>query len=367
MKRHVRAGRGVPALAAVMAGLWLGACATIEPPTGVVPLIPLQSRFAHWDHHWFFWTPTHPVYESIEVAAKPIAPGRDLVRAWFTERAGGKRQVHYLNDERIARAWGRDAADRDIVYRTTGEPGSPLDLHVRFRDRDDAGVEWAVRVDHRRGFDTAGAGLTDQSGHGAARFFLVFFREKSVRTTDSRLTVGGREFSFPDDAAIVARHRFQASYSSNVFTVTLPYARGDVLIRPDRVTLPLGYSLRLLEPPGAIVYRGEVFGPGNVVTATLDRLGQLRSYEHASGGHRFRVSFDPPLPTATGGRSRYRLALDDWDGLVEGVATVTKHADGVSVEWRHEKPEWTVAYPMTSTLTAITRTGYRLTVAPARR
>lgn len=332
----------------------------------MVPLIPLQSRFAHWDHHWFLWTPTHPRYESIEAASKSIAPGRDLVWAWFTERASDKRQVHYLNDEQIARGWGGDATYRNIVYRATGEPGSPLDLHVSFRDTDDAAVEWAVRVDRGRGLETRGAGLTDQSGHGAARFFLVFFREKSARTTDSRLTIGGRDFSFPDDIAVAARYRFQAAYSTNVFTVTLPYTAGRARIRPDGITLPLGYSLRLQEPATTVTYQGEIFA-GDTISATFDSLGQLRSYEHATGSHRFQMTFDPPLPTATGGRSRYRLALDHWDGLIEDEAAVTRDPDGVSVQWRHERPGWTVAYPMTSTLTAITPEGYQLTVSPARR
>jgi len=33
------------------------------------PLVPLTSRFAHWDHHWFVWLPRHRVYEAVEVAS----------------------------------------------------------------------------------------------------------------------------------------------------------------------------------------------------------------------------------------------------------------------------------------------------------
>src|SRR5439155_14772186 len=71
-----------------------------------VPLVPITSRLEHWEHHWIVWLPRHPVYESVEVASReaPEAPV-PLVWVFFTERAGAKRQIHYLNHPDVVAHW----------------------------------------------------------------------------------------------------------------------------------------------------------------------------------------------------------------------------------------------------------------------
>jgi len=229
-------------------------------------------------------------------------------------------------------------------------------------------VEWTVKVDASRDFEPGGAGLTNQSGHSAGALFLIFFREKNVRATDSRLTIGGQDFSFPKDPSIAARYPFQAAYSSNIFVTAIPYGRTRVTIESNRITLPSGQSLKLLRQSDlGTVYRTEGVTAGTMLTIDVDTRGQLRSYDQAEGGHTFRVLFDPALPTATGGRAHYRMSLDQFEGLITGVATVMTDGAAVSVEWNHEMPEWTRDYRFTSKAGGLAPTGYEFVVAPQQR
>jgi hypothetical protein len=326
--------------------------------------MPFQSTFAHWDHHWFLWTPKHSVYESIEAASKKSPSGQDVVWIWFTERAGNKRQVHYFNDPRTAMHFQGEVYYRALSYQTNGSSGEPLDLAIRFKDKDDADVEWTVSIGGSPGFEAQGAGLTDQSGHGATRFFLIFFREKSLRATNSRLTIGGADFSFPRDPALASKYRFQAAYSHNNFFASIPYGGGRVAIADQRMTLPIGGGLTLFRWPDApMVYRAHSPDTGRDAVVTFDSDGQLLAYEQIDRGHTFRIMLDQPLPTRDGGRAGYSVAFDAFHRLIEGVATVTRNGDAVSVEWHHEKPGWTHGYHFTSSLRAIGPTGYELIVA----
>jgi len=351
----------------LVAALGLGGCATAELAALNQPVIPFQTRFSHWDHHWFLWTPEHPTYESIEVASRSRGAGPDLVWAWFTERAEGKKQVHYFNDGVVAGSVP-GSYYRVMEYRTQGEVGAPLDLYARFADKDDAPVEWSVRVDRGRGFDPQGAGLTDPSGHGANRFFLVFFRERNQRTTDSRLTIGDRDYSFPRDPAIVRRFPFQAAYSFNVFSAIVPYAQGRVETGSETIKLPSAELLQLQSHTDATtVYGTEPSDARGAVSVEVTPGGELWTYTQKDRDHIFRVTFDPPLPTITGGQTRYRMAFDEFDGAVEGMAVVRWGPSGLTVDWRPERPEWATAYPLRSTLTNLSSMGYDISVAPANR
>jgi len=247
-----------PLLCAVSVASVAVACASIQPRMAPPPLLPFQTTFHHWDHHWFQWTPTHPLYESIEGASTKSPSGQDLVWVWLTERVGTKRQVHYLNDLQAATRPSGEAYYRDIRYRAIGTFGSPLGLEVRFKDKDDADVEWTIRMDEDGAFDAQGAGLTDQSGHGAAQFFLIFFREKSRRASSSRLTIGGADFSFPNDPTLAPRYRFQAAYSFNIFVASIPYGEGRVDVTNHGIVLrPFGGGVELLRQRDAPVYRSQ--------------------------------------------------------------------------------------------------------------
>ena len=343
-------------------------CAGIEQRIGPAPLIPFQATFHHWDHHWFQWTPKHPIYESIEGATKTSPSGEDLVWIWLTERAGNKRQVHYFNDLQTATHFPAKAYYRNVGYRATGSFGSPLDLEIRFKDKDDADVEWVVSMGGSRAFEAQGAGLTDQSGHGATEFFLIFFRERSLRASASRLTIGGADFSFPNDPMVASRYRFQAAYSFNNFFASIPYGGGRVAVTDQSIVLPIGGGLKLFRQRAApTVYRTQGPDSQGAVVVTFDRDGQLMTYEQIDRGHTLRVTVDQPLPTRDGGRVGYSVAFDAFERLIQGVATVTRNGDTVSVEWSHTRPGWALGYHFSSSVRAIGPSGYELIVTPGGR
>ena len=53
---------------------------TISTPAQTTPLIPANTNFTYWDHHWIQWMPTHPLYEAVEPAAA-INPARPTSRS----------------------------------------------------------------------------------------------------------------------------------------------------------------------------------------------------------------------------------------------------------------------------------------------
>jgi hypothetical protein len=138
----------------------------------------------------------------------------------------------------------------------------------------------------------------------------------------------------------------------------------ELLFADQRMTLPIGGGLTLFRWPDApMVYRAHSPDTGRDAVVTFDSDGQLLAYEQIDRGHTFRIMLDQPLPTRDGGRAGYSVAFDAFHRLIEGVATVTRNGDAVSVEWHHEKPGWTHGYHFTSSLRAIGPTGYELIVA----
>jgi hypothetical protein len=222
-------------------------------------------------------------------------------------------------------------------------------------------------MDRPGGFEPTGAGLIDPRGRGTDRFFLVFYREKTRRTVDSRLTIGGRDFSFPRDPAIAGRYAFQAAYSSNVFVTLVPFTPGRVELAPGSITLPSGELLERRPRASGTATTVYASGPGNAVTAELAPGGALWTFTRADEGHVVRFTFDPPLPAVTGGQVRFRIDLDDLDDAIQGLALVTRQDDRLTMEWRPERPEWASAYRFESTVTHIGPTGYDVSVAPATR
>ena len=90
--------RGLFTIVVVMSGL----AGAVGPANAATPVVPLVTAHHHWEHQWFVWLPRHPVYESVEVMS--IDSAGDYFRAvwvFFTERHGGKRQVHFFDDRRM--------------------------------------------------------------------------------------------------------------------------------------------------------------------------------------------------------------------------------------------------------------------------
>ncbi|HEU4478471.1 MAG TPA: hypothetical protein VFR80_08125 [Pyrinomonadaceae bacterium] len=52
------------------------------------PLVPVNTNFSYWDHHWIMWIPKHPLYEAVEVLSVDGAtdPNERLIRVFFTEK-----------------------------------------------------------------------------------------------------------------------------------------------------------------------------------------------------------------------------------------------------------------------------------------
>ena len=107
-------------------GLLLGVVAlsyligTVVPASAVVPLVTVHQD---WDHHWFVWLPRHPVYESVEVMSIDSAGGYyRAVWVFFTERHGGKRQVHFLDDRQSVEHFP-GSHFRPIDYERSGMQG----------------------------------------------------------------------------------------------------------------------------------------------------------------------------------------------------------------------------------------------------
>ena len=61
------------------------------------------------------------------------------------------------------------------------------------------------------------------------------------------------------------------------------------------------------------------------------------------------------------------MSLDQFEGLINGLAIVMTDGAAFSVEWNHDMPEWTRDYCFTSTARGIAPTGYEFVVAPKQR
>lgn len=123
-------------LAVVLACLAAPPAETAAP----APAVPLVSVHHHWDHHWFVWLPRHPVYESVEVASID-ASGSPYRAVWvfFTERRGGKRQVHFFDNREIVERFP-GSRYRPISYERSGAEGRAQSVRVAFDGPDGASV-----------------------------------------------------------------------------------------------------------------------------------------------------------------------------------------------------------------------------------
>ena len=178
-----------------------------------VPLIGPPTSLSHFDNHWYMWLPRHPTYEAVEVMSKDRPIGGPLVWVFFTERAGPKRQDHFYNDQTYAAQ--RGGRFRDISYATTGSAPGALGLDVKLADVQGQDVVISVEFDGsppliRR---PGATGLTNQSGHSADKFFLIFYRDEALRAPRGRATFNGVNRAFlPDEAT--APLPFRYTYSS---------------------------------------------------------------------------------------------------------------------------------------------------------
>ena len=287
-----------------------------------------------------------------------------LVWSFFTERAGTKHQVHYLNDARVAEHFGADAHVRPIDYRTTGVPGGPRGLHLAFRDKDDRAVRWEFDPQPGAALTTEGAGLTNQSGHASSSLFPVFFREKDAYSTTSEVFVGDDSFSYlpsPD-----AKYPFPPAYGSNVYVAVFSYTS----VRCNTASSALACTSGRTFTPDASgsTFASKSVGWQNTITLHTDSDGALTQYAHQTGKQVMRIDFSPPLPNPiTRAAPRvvsFAISIDRFDRLVTGTANVT----GTGREWTFafapEQPEWAKTYAFHSNL-VFESDGYGLATSPS--
>jgi hypothetical protein len=117
---------------------------------------------------------------------EPGHQGHPLVWAFFTERGGAKHQVHYVNDSAIAKGWQGEVYYRPMQYAISDLSNGARNLQISFVDKDEQEVQFSADFSRSTPLTIENAGLTNQIGHDADSFFLIFFRDPSCRHTHAQ-------------------------------------------------------------------------------------------------------------------------------------------------------------------------------------
>jgi hypothetical protein len=344
--------------------------ATIPTPASAErPLIPINTNFSYWDHHWIMWTPQHPTYEAIEAMTfeSPGDPSSRLIRVFFTERDGSKKQVHYFNDQAIVKTWRGEAYYRNIECKTDGKPGKPFNLFLKFQDKQSHIVEWTMSFQQDQSLSSQFAGLKDQGGHAAETVFLVFYSGSNATTSTSKLLVGGTDYSSQDQRAGDKKRYYSAAYSSGAYTPVISYTQSTYFL--EGTGLRNSWGRRFTKVAGSdsgSIFRSNSFGfrENSVIEVRTNLTGDIHSYDHRYGEHVFQVQFNPPFP-ALNSRLQTRLvnysfSLDGFKDLIKGVLSIEKGQGALNLVWQHNSPNWAKHYPF-QTVIHPNATGYNLT------
>ena len=315
------------------------------------PAIPLISYHHHFDHHWYVWLPRHPTYEAVEIMSidAPFNPYK-LVWVFFTERAGAKRQHHFVSDRRIAEG-ADDFHYREIEYRRTGESETGQGVHVSLTGLD--GVPFDVEIDAEGAVMTkAGAGLTDQSGHSADLLVLLFHRERTAATERNRVVIGGEDYSFRNGDDPEGKHRFVAAYSAGIQIVTFPFDRWTFTVDDERlVDDTTGLSFDVQKRTGGMDLVAVLPGYMNRAACELDGNDALEGYRHEVGAHRMVISLDDAVPLsgpAPPSASRFSILLDPDEPVASGRVVSEPTESGRRLSWTIDTPPWAADYPFES-------------------
>ena len=313
---------------------------------GSTPAVPLISYHHVFDHHWYVWLPRHPTYEAVEVMTidAPYNPYR-LVWVFFTERDGEKRQHHFMDDPRIAE--GTEYFHyRKIDYRRTGEAGTGQSVRVSLTGLD--GVPFEVEIDAEGvPLTQAGAGLTNQSGHGADRVVMLFHRKNSARAARNRVTIGGEDYSFR-----AGTHPFVAAYAAGIQIVVFPF--GTWTFKGDETRLgneAAGFSFAVEGREDGTALVSDLLGYNNRTTIELDADGDLERYRHDVGSNRMVISLDESLPLtgpAPQVSSRFSVLMDPDEPVASGHVVSAPTESGRRLSWTIDTPSWAAGYPFES-------------------
>lgn len=314
------------------------------------PVIPVHTSMQHWDNHWFVWLPKHPVYEAVEVMSNDAPNGQPLVWVFFTERAGTKTQIHYYNDHAQVRAHP-GSFYRQMKYQITGNENGKS-VNVSLTDKDDSPVDIAVTVNPAKPLTKAG--LTDQSGHSAASFFLIFFRDMQLNAENNRVILAGKDLSFNSMVGIKEKYWFMSAYSKNIFVVIFPFATAHIAAKDGVLAHTWGWTLTRQLRGGQAFYQSAINPGGVSVRLDVNAAGDLTSYIHQTGDHQLNIRFGQPLVVPAEGQGydvSYQIGLDHFNNLVDGSMHVSNTKGVVTLIWNHRQPEWAREYTFVSTLT----------------
>lgn len=330
-------------------------------------LIPFNTSLAHSDSHWILWMPTHPNYEAVEARSTPDprSPNGATVQVFFTERAGGKNQVHYFNSEAGAKAFrGGGGLYREMTYAVVGAKGSPQGVDIKFRDKDDRPVELSMTFGEGQAMSDLHAGLANQMGHNRDALFLLFFREKAASALKNRIVIDGQDFSITAERATSAEQLSRTGYRSNVFIFTFPFGKSQYFSKDGVVSNSWRRTFKAIDAPGGKMYRGDV-ADGTRIEIMTTPAGEVTEYRHLNGAHIGRIAFRPALPSLTSAREGQRIPYEAWFDsfgvVVRGTALIQRSEGQIVINWQHESPEWTKGYHFQS-IVQTTAAGYDLEV-----
>jgi hypothetical protein len=334
--------------AAFMISAAMLVCGAAFPAHGQTQsLLPINSNFSFWDHHWIMWIPQHPVYEAVEVLSldDPRDARNRLIRIFFTERGG--KQVQYFSDPTVAKNWRTEAYFRDIQYRTEGEFGKPLNLYVKFKDKDERLVELTVEIAKGESLTTAGSGLKAQGSHASDVAFLLFYNGPAVTKTTGTLLIDGKDYSAVQVQDEGVKRFYQTAYSFNAYTAVIAFGKS----RYDNFEGGLRNSFNRLfkatsDSTSGKLYRSNRFGyrASDYIEVVTNSKNEILSYKHFQGEHLFKIDFNPALPNInsaqTGQQIRYQMSLDSFKNLVTGIVSIKTDEKTIIFDWQHEAPAW---------------------------
>ena len=326
----------------------------VVPANAATPVVPLVTAHHHWEHQWFVWLPRHPVYESVEVMSVDSA-GDHFRAVWvfFTERHGGKRQVHFFDNRRIVEHFP-GSHYRPIEYERSGAPGRGQSVRVALVGLDDVPIEIAVDLADQP-MTRTGAGLTDQSGHAADSLFLLFHRERNALTRANEVRIGGRDYSFRAGDDPHGKHRFVAAYSAGIQIAAVPFGRWSFSRQETRLdAAAAGLSFAVTEPDGGMRLTASAPGYRSRIAVDLDTGGALAGYRHDAASNRLEFKLDAALPLAVGAppaRRELAVHMNPDEPIARGEVVSEPTAGGRRLTWRLHSPPWAADYPFESIIT----------------
>ena len=341
----------------------------VVPSGATASAVPLVTVHQRWDHHWFVWLPRHPVYEAVEVIVDRTGPAAITGRygCFFTEREGGKRQVHYFDDRQIVEHFP-GSHFRLIEYERFGTPGQGQSVRVALTGLDETPIEIVVDVADEP-LTRIGAGLTDQSGHSADSLFLLFHRDRNALARANEVRIGGKDYSFRAGDDPTGEHRFMAAYSAGIQIATVSFGHWAFSRHAARLSASQdGLSFAVTEPDGGMRLTASRPGYRNRVAVDFDASGALTGYRHDAAANRLVFSLDralPLAPDAPPAAREFAVHMNADEPVARGQAVSEPIEGGRRVTWRLHSPPWTGDYSFESIIES-NDGGYALTIRSLR-